>query len=184
MNMSWVPRIASPRFDKPVDGLPVMEDWITTFESMFFHWHRVEPRALGLHHVRKRRPVSLTLNMFHQHFGIELFWKYISPTLWDWTVLELCLPLNSPWRSLVLWLPDRRSDQGLDEGKCHCFDLDCMHGTRSLRSSNSRPFETAPQGFGQMLGDPMPCFLAPQWYEHFAVSFFWLFHTCCRYSRV
>ncbi|CAL1130574.1 unnamed protein product [Cladocopium goreaui] len=24
------------RFDKPVDGLPVMEDWITTFESMFF----------------------------------------------------------------------------------------------------------------------------------------------------
>jgi hypothetical protein len=25
-----------PRFDKPVDGLPVMEDWITTFESMFF----------------------------------------------------------------------------------------------------------------------------------------------------
>ena len=25
-----------PRFDKPDDGLPVLDDWLTTFESMLF----------------------------------------------------------------------------------------------------------------------------------------------------
>lgn len=28
--------LKTPRFDKPDDGLPVMEDWCTTFESMLF----------------------------------------------------------------------------------------------------------------------------------------------------
>ena len=138
------------RFDKPDDGLPVLEDWLGTFESMLFSWNWAGSWALGL----------LNANEWRQCCFFSWLSKQISTVtqhiLSESSHLVITAFFVSPWRFWRSWSSNSWSNQRLHTFDCDWLDPDCCIGVGSLWSFNSWQAETSSQSFGQVLDAALP----------------------------